>query len=66
MKWCLYFEQLVTQTTGLSLQWLGPVEAGGEGSMELNTCPQPWKLLCLGKLKVLEMPREPFLIPATV
>lgn len=43
MKWRLWFDQLMSQTTGLSLQCLGPVEAGGKGPLELYAGLSPLK-----------------------
>jgi len=39
----LRFDQLLSQTTGLSLQCLGPAEAGGKGPAELHPGLSPQK-----------------------
>ena len=62
----------MSQTAGLSLQCLGPVEAGWKGPVELYADLSPPKPACLrsvyllGKTKVLGMPSDAALIPATV
>lgn len=43
MKRRLWFDQLMSQTTGLSLQRLGSVEAGGKGPVGLYAGLSPLK-----------------------
>lgn len=76
MKWCLWFDQIMSYTTGtgLSLQYLGPVEADREppspqGCAQVSilwNLPSPKPLYLLGKTSVLQMPSPAFLVPGAV